>query len=202
MASSVSKNVTYYDLASDVHLPNLRFDAIVLQTAAESNKALEDFTKLQSAYPKARFVLVLKQPCFQEMNRAYALGIQAFLDYEALQDQIACALKAATSGDLYVCSRVLGRCSRPAAELGGEALLTSREKDVLHLITRGMSNKSIGQALFISPKTVKNHLYSIYKKLGVKDRTNAALVASRSTLPFINGTFGTDQAVQQVDIER
>ncbi|GLW46828.1 hypothetical protein Stsp02_24900 [Streptomyces sp. NBRC 14336] len=55
--------------------------------------------------------------------------------------------------------------------------LTSRETDVLRLITEGLTNRGIAQSLAISEKTVKNHLSAIYTKIGATDRTQAALYA-------------------------
>ncbi len=60
--------------------------------------------------------------------------------------------------------------------------LTKRELDVLHLIAKGMNNKDIAEALFISEKTVKNHLTNIFKKINVDDRTQAALFALKKGL--------------------
>ncbi|MDW7672635.1 MAG: response regulator transcription factor, partial [Bacillota bacterium] len=55
--------------------------------------------------------------------------------------------------------------------------LTSREKEVLHLIARGCSNKEIAKALFVSEKTVKTHVSNLFQKLSVTSRTQAALWA-------------------------
>jgi len=55
--------------------------------------------------------------------------------------------------------------------------LTTREIEVLQYVARGDSNKIIAKKLFISEKTVKNHLYRIFQKLNVEDRTQAALYA-------------------------
>ncbi len=60
--------------------------------------------------------------------------------------------------------------------------LSARELEVLTLIARGRSNEEIAQLLFISPHTVKNHVSSIYRKLRVRDRTQAALAAIRMGL--------------------
>lgn len=60
--------------------------------------------------------------------------------------------------------------------------LSARELEVLTLIGRGRANDEIAKALFISPHTVKNHVSSIYRKLGVRDRTHAALAAIRMGL--------------------
>jgi DNA-binding NarL/FixJ family response regulator len=66
-------------------------------------------------------------------------------------------------------------------EKGRERLgdLSQRERDVLKLIALGLSNDEIAAKLFISPHTVKNHVSSIYRKLGIDDRTQVALIALR-----------------------
>ncbi len=66
-------------------------------------------------------------------------------------------------------------------EKGRERLgdLSQRERDVLKLIALGLSNDEIAVKLFISPHTVKNHVSNIYRKLGIDDRTQVALIALR-----------------------
>jgi DNA-binding NarL/FixJ family response regulator len=60
--------------------------------------------------------------------------------------------------------------------------LTGREKEVLNLLSRGMLNKEIAKALYISEKTVKNHVSSIFRKLNVQDRTQAAVFALKNRI--------------------
>ena len=60
---------------------------------------------------------------------------------------------------------------------GGPAGLTTHESEVLALLSRGMPNKSIAHELSISPKTVSNHIERVYSKLGVSNRTGAAMYA-------------------------
>jgi two-component system response regulator DegU len=55
--------------------------------------------------------------------------------------------------------------------------LSPREHEVVCLIAKGMSNKEIAATLFISEHTVKNHVYNIYRKIGISDRTQVALLA-------------------------
>lgn len=57
--------------------------------------------------------------------------------------------------------------------------LTARERDVLKLMARGCNNAQIAERLFISPHTVKNHVSNIYRKMGIDDRTQVALLALR-----------------------
>lgn len=75
-------------------------------------------------------------------------------------------------------NRLSERKNRPSSF--GE--LTMREIEVLELIAQGMANKDIARVLFISEKTVKNHVTSIFRKLNVEDRTQAALYAVKNKL--------------------
>ncbi|MGH9106883.1 MAG: LuxR C-terminal-related transcriptional regulator [Acidimicrobiales bacterium] len=78
---------------------------------------------------------------------------------------------------------------RPSrARAGGPAGLTTREGDVLVLLAQGMPNKRIARQLGISPKTVSNHIEHVYSKLGVSNRTGAAMYAMQ------NGVVGVAAA--------
>ncbi len=72
---------------------------------------------------------------------------------------------------------ILGEITPPEA-----ALLSEREREVLRLIARGLSNKEIAKALGISPSTVNGHVESLLEKLGASDRTEAAVKALRNRL--------------------
>lgn len=65
--------------------------------------------------------------------------------------------------------------------------LSPRELEVLTLVGRGLANDEIAKSLFISPHTVKNHMSSIYRKLGINDRTHAVLAAIRMGLVSMDG---------------
>ncbi|MDP9326258.1 MAG: response regulator transcription factor, partial [Candidatus Dormibacteraeota bacterium] len=75
-------------------------------------------------------------------------------------------------------SRLMHRTVEPP--VGAD--LTPRERDVLRLLAEGFPNKEIGRRLFVSDKTIKTHVSSILQKLGVQDRTQAALAAVRLRL--------------------
>ena len=84
-----------------------------------------------------------------------------------------------------VTSRLLGeynRLSMPVRKDDEISMLTEREKEVLGLIAQGESNKVIAHKLFISEKTVKNHITSIFRKLKVEDRTQAAIFAIKKRM--------------------
>ncbi|WP_088227718.1 response regulator transcription factor [Desulfosporosinus sp. FKB] len=79
-----------------------------------------------------------------------------------------------------VTGKLMGQLSQPPVR--NTCGLSDRELEILHYVVQGSSNREIGVALFISEKTVKNHLSSIYRKLEVEDRTQAALKAVKLKL--------------------
>lgn len=83
-----------------------------------------------------------------------------------------------------VTGKLIGHLSRPniPKETFG---LSKREMDILTYVARGSSNREIGKSLFISEKTVKNHLSSIFRKMEVEDRTQAALKAIKHNLVIL-----------------
>ena len=112
-------------------------------------------------------------------------GAAGYLLKNAQPQEIARAVRAAHAGeallDPHVAARLLESIAEPAGEAPGEAL-TRREREVLGLIGRGFSNKRIALELGIAEKTVKTHVGHVLAKLGVPDRTSAALHAVRAGL--------------------
>ncbi|QUL98457.1 MAG: response regulator transcription factor [Candidatus Fermentithermobacillus carboniphilus] len=181
------------------------FDVIVLDDAGKDRSSLWNrVSRWKRRYPGSRFVLISENLRLSDILDGHRLGICAYVDEKASCEQFQCALDAAFRGDLYVSSvlarNVQGRsCSVDSIEemldlkgIRAEQLsgLSGREMEVLRLVARGMSNKSIAKSLFISEKTVKNHLYSIFKKLGVSGRTEAAMFVVKGLLSHENGSFG------------
>jgi len=82
-------------------------------------------------------------------------------------------------GHFLLAPEAAGSLLRPGRSGGGLDALTSREREVLAELARGRSNREIARALHVSEKTVKTHVSSVLTKLGVADRTQAALVAVR-----------------------
>lgn len=94
-------------------------------------------------------------------------------------------ISAILKGDLWYSRKILGKClmelkaSKTIPEYSTSNNLTLREKEILTLITSGYSNKQISDILCISFHTVKTHIYNIYKKIGVENRFQALLWASK-----------------------
>ena len=109
-------------------------------------------------------------------------GLSGCLSLEASPDELATAIRQVARGDVVLApeltrslvSRLAG--GRTQSPPHGPSL-SPREREVLELVTQGLSNKEIGQRLFLSLRTVENHLAATYAKLGVRSRTEAAVLA-------------------------
>jgi DNA-binding NarL/FixJ family response regulator len=120
------------------------------------------------------------------LARALALGASGYLLKTSSPKQIINAIHAVASGDTIWSKeelrRVTGALGAPAAVVAGDPQLTKRESEVLKQIAFGLTNKEIAQSLGISYETVKEHVQHILHKLGVTDRTQAAVWAVRKNL--------------------
>ncbi len=81
-----------------------------------------------------------------------------------------------------VTAKLFQEFNRLSKSSSDENNLTPREQEVLKLIAQGLANKDIAKGLFISEKTVKNHVYNIFRKIDVSDRTQAAVYAIKNNL--------------------
>jgi DNA-binding NarL/FixJ family response regulator len=100
--------------------------------------------------------------------------------------ELADQLDRVMEGEVVIDPGIAGRVALTAARLqagefwpGAHIGLTQRESEVLERMMRGLSNRAIGQQLYIGEETVKSHASSIYRKLGVEDRAQAIALALR-----------------------
>jgi two-component system, NarL family, nitrate/nitrite response regulator NarL len=106
-------------------------------------------------------------------------GARGFLPKTATSEQFTHAIQMLLAGGTSVPADLLVGVS-PSGEAPWLALLTPRETDVLRGATRGLSNKEIARELDLAEITVKLHLSAIFRKLGVRSRTEAAMMASKA----------------------
>ena len=197
----------YMDLrAKDYRAPGYNFDVIFVQAGRDKANLRRYLLELRKRYRTSRFVLMLENLGVTDLVFGHRMGMSAFVDERATPEQILSSLEAAARGDLYASSLILKRSlaqpqgdQESARDTTSPAELSQRELEVLSLVARGMSNKLIAKNLFISEKTVKNHLYSIFKKIGVSDRTKAALFAVKSLGSYGNESFGPAEVFFEVD---
>jgi len=120
-----------------------------------------------------------------QVGLALRSGASGFLYKDVDPDALIRAIRAVNDGNMLLAPAAAGSLvpsswagpGRP----GGWGALTAREREVLAEIARGLSNREIARRLHVSEKTVKTHVSSVLAKLGVQDRTQAAVYAVRST---------------------
>ncbi|AIS52738.1 LuxR family two component transcriptional regulator [Thermoanaerobacter kivui] len=105
---------------------------------------------------------------------ALKLGVEGYILKDAEYDDLIKAIRIIYNGGVYIHPSLMEEIDNVDHE-NLKKELTAREIEILTLISKGYSNKEIAQKLFLSEKTVKNHVYNIFKKLDVKDRTKAAI---------------------------
>ena len=118
--------------------------------------------------------------------RAVALGASGYLLKGTSRDKLLEAIRTAAAGETAwtreELRRVTGALATPRLAADVEVPLTQRESEVLRQLAFGLTNKEIAQALHISYETVKEHVQHILRKIGVTDRTQAAVWAVRKGL--------------------
>ncbi|OAT79444.1 response regulator [Desulfotomaculum copahuensis] len=121
-------------------------------------------------------------------------GASAYLLKDISPDHLIRTILGVARGESFISPRLMARVFEEFSRLstpenpGGSKdsrALTTRELQVLRLVARGETNRGIAEKLFISEKTVKNHMYSIFRKLSVTDRTQAALYAIKNKIVHI-----------------
>jgi NarL family two-component system response regulator LiaR len=115
--------------------------------------------------------------------RAGAIG---YLLKNTEADELKRAIKAAAEGQVQLAPEAAARLMREVRAPESPEALTERETEVLKLLALGKANKQISRSLFVEEKTVKTHVSSILRKLGVRSRTQAALHAVRTGLVSID----------------
>jgi two-component system NarL family response regulator len=151
-----------------------RPDVTLLDLRLPDVHGAELITRIRQSDPQAKIIVLTSYDAGEDIFSAVRAGARGYLLKGTFPDGILEeAIRAVHAGQRLippeVANRLADRVSAPA--------LTPREIAVLELVAKGLSNREIGTALSTSASTVKTHLERIYAKLGVGDRTAAALTA-------------------------
>ena len=163
----------------------LRPDVVLMDLVMPKVNGIEAMRRLQ--HPDANWhVLVLTSFAEDDKVRgALEVGAVGYILKDVLKTELIQAIHAAAAGQPYLhreAQRSLIQYVAAPTQSSSQIELTPREQDVLRLLSRGRSNKEIAQELHITEGTVKGHVSIILAKLGVSDRTQAALFAVRHGL--------------------
>jgi len=167
----------------------LRPELVLMDLTMPVMDGIEATRRLRHSVPEARVVILTMHGEEDTVDQALRAGAVAYLLKDCSVDQVAATLRAVAAGDTDL-SADLARtllAELPAPEPTVSTSLSQREVEVLQLFADGCSTVEVGQRLYISAKTVKNHLASIYEKLDARDRTQAVLTAVRMGIITLAG---------------
>ncbi|MEA2348305.1 MAG: hypothetical protein QOG62_2092 [Thermoleophilaceae bacterium] len=156
-------------------------DVVLLDVAMPGLGGIEAARAITKASPEARVVMLTAMSDRDTVLEAIDAGAIGYLLKDDEPDRLFDGVRAAARGEAPVAAKAAGALIGARAEIRAPEL-TDREREVLDLVAQGLPNKRIALQLEISEKTVKTHLTSIFHRLGVTDRTQAALWAQRNGL--------------------
>jgi DNA-binding NarL/FixJ family response regulator len=165
----------------------LRPDVVVMDIRMPRLDGVEATRRIRTLRPPPAVLVVTTFDLDRYVYAALRAGASGFLLKDAPEDRLLAALRTVATGASLLDPAITVRLveafaptpSRPAPEL---ATLTSREREVLICMARGVSNDEIGRTLFIGEATVKTHVSRVLAKLGVATRTQAVVLAYESGL--------------------
>lgn len=170
-------------------------DVVLMDINMPQKNGVEATSELLEKYPEAKVIILSIHDDESYVSHALKSGALGYMLKEMDADEIVEAIKIVAAGGSYLHPKVTKNLVAEYRRLTEREnkgsfhqteirrpfhLLTKRECEVLQLLTDGQSNRAIGETLFISEKTVKNHVSSILQKMNVNDRTQAVVTAIKN----------------------
>ncbi|MFC6288159.1 response regulator [Nocardioides sp. GCM10027113] len=161
----------------------LKPDVAILDGRLPDGSGIEVCREIRAADPGIKGLILTSYDDDEAMFTAILAGAAGYVLKQIEATSLLSGIRAVHQGhsliDPAVAIRVIERMRTGAPGPSELAALTPQESKILSLIAEGMTNRQIGEQLFLAEKTVKNHVTSVLAKLGVQRRTQAAVIASR-----------------------
>jgi len=151
----------------------VRPDVAVIDLVLPDKDGAEVCEAIRAEQPRARILIVSSSSASEHVHRALKAGAQGYLLKDSTPAALLSAIRDVASGLRVVPPGV----AQSLAERAYQSDLSPRELEVVQLVVDGLSNKLIADRLGLTEATVKTHLTHIFEKLGVEDRTQAAMAA-------------------------
>ena len=150
-------------------------DVLLLDLRMPTVNGIDLLNLLKAHDTRPRAIILSSYEYEEEIYQAVKAGARGYLSKNATREEIVAAIEEVSAGGTYFPERII----QWIEERDGRSSLSSREVEILEMVSRGLTNKEIAGALHISHFTVRNHLNHITAKLQVADRTEAATIALR-----------------------
>ena len=151
-------------------------DVVLMDLSMPGMDGVEATRRILEAQPQIHVVVLTSFADQQRVNEALAAGAVGYLLKDSDGRDVLAAIRSAAQGHAPLDPRV-ARALLPSATPRVSDTLSVRELQVLRLVAKGHANKQIGRALGISERTVKVHVTHVFRRIGVNDRTSAAMWA-------------------------
>jgi len=161
-------------------------DVVLLDISMPGWNGLVTAERISTACPASAIVMLTVSEDKDKLLAAFKSGARAYVLKGVSPQELASVIRSSARGDVYVSPslavEMLVSLTRGHAPDSLQEL-TSREREILRLIGKGLTNREIGAQIFLSEKTIKHHVTNILQKLQVRSRVEAALFAARLDRP-------------------
>ncbi|MGH9390183.1 MAG: response regulator transcription factor [Vicinamibacteria bacterium] len=173
-------------------LAQQRYDVVLIDLRLPKMDGFELMRRVNARYAGTPMIMITAYGSIDTAVRAMKEGASDFVTkpFENLNTILATINAVLEGGGRGIAHRVAGAGGVPGGDLKqkvyavfGETKLSKREKEIVLNLIHGMSNKEIGEKLEISERTVKNHLFNIYRKLGISNRNQLFNIFIEKTTP-------------------
>ena len=159
-----------------------RPDITIMDGRLPGMNGMDTTRAILAEFPNAKVLMLSAMDAQEDIYAAVQAGIRGYLPKAAEREELVAAIRKVFSGDQYFPKDILTLVQDRENHLE----LTTREREVLHLIVLGRSNKEIGVELGIAAATVKLHVGNLLEKLGALDRLQAATIAIKRGLVHLS----------------
>jgi two-component system, NarL family, response regulator LiaR len=166
-------------------------DVVLMDLMMPVMDGIEATGAIRSELPEVEVMALTSVLGDASVTGAIKAGAIGYLLKDTEAEELHRAIKGAAEGKVQLAPEAAVRLMREVRTLENTEELTERETEILKLLARGKANKQIASALFVEVKTVKTHVSSILRKLGVHSRTQAALQAVHTGLVSVD-EFGEE----------